>query len=231
MVSVLPAALSPGHSAPTSFNQPVQHSPGSVMPPEHIVKWLAVAGDAAKVLAVLAGGFWTIFLFTSLRQWSKGRIELQKITAELKKLEYDNFRQAVLQLSMTTRQATIPGRYGRYVLGTVAIENKGNRNTRVSWGDEKPLAVRTVKLKQSGEAEYGDPMQYTISAGHKDVKYSGWIVRVGAREHIPFCIRLDEPGLYQIVFRGSLSVDEKEVSSQLGVTTDDWWVMTYTVVT
>jgi len=241
--SVLPAALSPGPPGPTRaavgasapvavnpapFNQSLQ---GFGMPPENVVKWLAVVGDAAKVLAILAGGLWSIFLFASLRQWSRGRIELEKVAAEVKKLEFENFRQAVLQLSMKTRQKTIKGDKGRYVLGIVDIENKGNRNTRVSWGKEKPLSVRTVEINGSGVADYGTPMQYAVSAGREDVEYSGWIVRVGAREQIPFCIRIDAPGLYQIVFRARLSVEEKEVSSQLGVTTDDWWVMSYTIVT
>lgn len=214
------------------------------MPPEYIVKWLAVAADAAKILAVLAAGIWSVFLFSALRQWSRGRIELQnlivgrektereirKIDAELKKLEFESFRQAVLHLSMKISQVPVPGDGGRYVLGAVEIENKGNRNTRVSWERQEPLAVRRVTITDSGETVYGPPMPYKVSAGREQLSMGGWIVRVGAREQVPFCIRLDNPGLYQIVFRGNLSVEEKEVSSQLGVQTDDWWIMTYTVV-
>jgi hypothetical protein len=118
------------------------------MPSQEIVKWLEVAANAAKVLAVLAAGIWSVFLFVSLRQWSRGRIELQKllverekteqeirkiaaelkqleveslkIGAELKHLEFENFRQAVIHLSMRTKQKKVAGDDGRYVLGTVA---------------------------------------------------------------------------------------------------------------
>lgn len=206
-------------------------------PPESVVKWFAVAADAAKVLAVLAAGVWSIFLFISLRQWSRGRIDLQKsekeiskIAAELKQLEFRNFRQAVLHLSMKMSQVSVPGDNGRYLLGTVEIENKGNRNTRISWEDHEPLAVRLMTITETGETIYELPMSYKISAGREQQTLRGWIVRVGAREQVPFCIRVDAPGLYQIVFRGKLTVEEQEVSLPFGVKTDDWWIMTYTVV-
>lgn len=221
------------------------------MPSPEIISWLKVAANAAAVIAVLAGGFWTVLLAVWLRQWSRGRIELQKLERENKKLEQENknleqesrkleidikkaeresIQQAVLNLSMRTSQETISGDDARYVLVNVEIENRGNRNTIVSFEQQKPLAVRPVNISSSGETVYGESSRFPVSTGRGNDVQGGWVIRTGSQQQLPFCIRLDKPGLYQVSFQAHLDTEETQVSSALGKRTPDWWVMKYVLV-
>jgi cell division protein FtsB len=221
------------------------------MPSPEIISWLEVAAKAATVIAVIAGGVWSVLLSIRLRQWSRGRVELQKLERENKKLEQENknleqesrkleieikkaeresIQQAVLNLSMQTNQETIPGDDARYVLVNVEIENKGNRNTDIKFEEKNPLAVRPVNISSSGETAYGEESLFPVSTGRGNVDQEGWVIRAGSRQQLPFCIRLDKPGLYQISFRAKLDKEETAVSSALGKRTPEWWVMKYVVV-
>jgi len=228
------------------------------MPSAEIISWLEVAGNAAKVIAILAGGIWSVFLAYWLRQWKRGRFELQKIESEriklewesikleresrkleqeskkleieIKKVELEIIRQAVLHLSIQTSQEKTPVDDARYVLANVEIENKGNRNTVIAFEGNHPLVVRSVRINGSGETVYGEARRFPISMGRNDDVQGGWVIRTGSKQQLPFCVRLDEPGLYQISFHATLDTAEKDISSGLGKQTNDWWVMSYVMV-
>ncbi len=228
------------------------------MPSPEIISWLEVAGNAAKVIAILAGGIWSVLLACWLQQWKRGRVELQKFELEsikleeeakklereskkleqdinkleidIKKAELEMIRQAVLHLSIQTSQVKTSDDDARYVLANVEIENKGNRNTVISFEQKQPLTVRSVHINGSGETVYGETRRFSVSMGRNDEVQAGWVIRTGSKQHLPFCVRLDEPGLYQLTFQATLDTADRDISSTLGKNTGEWWVMTYILV-
>lgn len=235
------------------------------MPPPEIISWLEVAGNAAKVIAILVGGFWSVLLAIWLQQWKRGRIELanikwesiklereskkfeqetvklkqetvkleqesKKLEIDIKKVELEIIRQAVLHLSIQTSQEKSAVDNARYILANVEIENKGNRNTVIAFEQKQPLAVRSVQINDSGQTLYGEARRFPVSMGRNDEVQGGWVIRTGSKQQLPFCVRLDEPGLYQISFHATLDAAEKDISSGLGKQTNDWWVMTYVMI-
>jgi hypothetical protein len=158
--------------------------------------------DIATILAVIAGGIWSLFTFNALRIRQKARAEVQELERKLK-------QQAVVDINIDANQLRLPGDRSLYVEIVVSIKNVGNRNTHLVSKDS-PLILTEIlwdgnKGNKQVEGEY-----YTFWGG------LDYVLRVGICHKVPCVVRVENPGLYKIVFAVELSPEELDVAAEAG---------------
>lgn len=202
--------------------------------------------SAVTAAALIIGAIWALFTFHSLLEIPRRRAELQateaqirnseleamlaqaeirKSDAELRQLELQNHTQAVVDITIEAKQASLPGDDARYIGATVLVKNTGSRNTRLLFQDEKPFSVRSVTFDGDGEPQYGEPQHYAVArAAMPTVSASSLVLRTGSTETIPFFCRIPDAGLYYLAFSTPLTEDDSEVALQVGAVRRTRWV-------
>ncbi len=184
-------------------------------------------------LALLVGGGWALYTFSALGQITRSRAELQRLEleqrkteAEIRKLQQEAKVGAVIEISIKLARQSLPNDSSPYVSAVVQIENKGNRNTRLDYGESrKPLMVFAVRFNNDGALEYVEQSAYPVPVGRSPNAASPSIlVRAGGRETIPFFFRVSSPGLYLVVFTAHTSEEEQVIAKELGFSFPGNWV-------
>jgi hypothetical protein len=201
------------------------------MNPESFATFMGGVESIITSLALIFGGLWALYTFRVLNQIVRGRLETQKLQferdkleietrktqVELQQLELQTKTQAVIQITIEASQQSLPNDSSRYVSAVVEIENKGNRNTRLSYEGRDPFLVTPIKISERGEMLHKDSFRYPVRlASNPQGKAPGTIVRAGGREQLPFFFRVEFPGLYMLAFAARLSPEEQKTASEAG---------------
>lgn len=145
----------------------------------------------ALTLAAICGAIWALYTFNVLRLRQKARVDLEKSEAELR-------QQAVVDIQLDVSQPVVSGDSALYVSIAVTLKNVGNRNTHLITRSS-PVVVSQVVWSAGSTAvgrSYapGAPLDYVLRVGNTNV--------------FPFLLRVDEPGIYRVVFMVELSHNE-----------------------
>ena len=198
-------------------------------------------------LAVLIGGGWAWYTFRALGERNRAKAEIenlelrnrkgleeieglqisqQKLELEVQKLEQEARAGGVIEISIEASQQTLPNDSSCYISVTVEIVNKGKRNTRLIYGEEKgPLFVYAVDTTENGALSFRGVNAYPVPVGRSpNVPSPSVNVRAGGRETVPFFVRVDSAGLYLLVFTARLSDEEQEIAKRLGFKFPGNWV-------
>lgn len=198
---------------------------------ETFVSFMSGVESTITSLALIIGGLWALYTFRVLNQITRGRLETQKMQLErdkmeieirktqmeLQQLELQAKTQAVIQISIEASQQSLPNDSSLYVSAIVEIENKGNRNTRLSYESRDPFLVTPIKINERGEMRFENSLRYPVRlASNPQGKAPGTIVRAGGREQLPFFFRVETSGLYMLSFAAHLSPEEQKTASEAG---------------
>jgi hypothetical protein len=201
------------------------------MNPESFAAFMSGVESIITSLALIIGGLWALYTFRVLNQITRGRLETQKMQferdkmeieirktqKELQQLELQAKTQAVIQITIEASQQSLPDDSSLYVSAIVEIENKGNRNTRLSYEGRDPFLVTPIKISERGEMRFENSLGYPVRlASNPQGKAPGTIVRAGGREQLPFFFRVEAPGLYMLSFAVRLSPEEQKTASEAG---------------
>jgi len=192
------------------------------------------------VAAIVVGGFWAWRKFEALVERDRAQAKLQKTQRELDQMQLDRRKteaeidkiqqtpraQAVIEVSIDASQISIPGDPARYVSAVVEIINKGTRNTRLEFSDDRrPFEVSSVRIGAEGKMEFETVDRYGTPVATSKKEYSpSSVVRAGGTEKVPFVFRVASAGLYLLIFSVPVPKEEKEIASKLGFKYGGNWV-------
>jgi hypothetical protein len=137
------------------------------------------------VLALIVGGIWTLWTFSSLGERQKAQDEL--------------FKQAVLDIIVDCKQEQLNN--DDYIHANVKIVNHGKRNTFLDFSDS-PCQVHKLVFSDDGSAET------TFSISQDNLTSRSIVLRSGATQEYPFVIKVPEKGFYVIEYRVPLDSTE-----------------------
>src|SRR5688572_17019428 len=106
-----------------------------------------VLADLAIIIGALTGGVWTLLTFTTLRS-------RQRAEAELRNVELNNERQAVINIELKSKQVKLPGHPYYHIETIVNITNSGNTNALLLFRSA-PLIVTEAIVTNSGARPCG----------------------------------------------------------------------------
>ena len=139
--------------------------------------------------------------------------------AEIRDLDLKCKQQAVMRVDIQPAVHRDVEGTGYFILTTVDLTNRGNRNTRIKWQDHPPaFYVRQAQFDAEGTLEFDDVVQefrvpLTLQPDQESVSHT---IRAGGTESIPFAVRVATPGLYLLSFRGIVDEEERKVSQETG---------------
>ena len=131
------------------------------------------------VVALVIGAIWTLYTFSSLKSRESAKAKL--------------FQQAVLDISITCQQEHVKEMDEDYILSTVKIINKGNRNTLLDFADP-PLKLSRLYFREDSSVGVASTTKY------KALTMTSVVLRSGAIIDIPFVAKIDAKGFYLIEF-------------------------------
>ncbi|HLG17607.1 MAG TPA: hypothetical protein VJH03_24400 [Blastocatellia bacterium] len=188
----------------------------------------------AATLAILGGGGWALYTFWALAQKNRAQAELQmlelghvkagaelrNLEIEIQKLEQEARIGAVIEMSITAKQQTLPDDSSRYVSAIVEIKNRGSRNAHLKYDETRdPFCVFPVRVEEDGSLKFEDEdrKRYRVPVSRfPNVASPSAIVRAGGCERIPFFFRVGRPGLYLLAFSVPLPQEEQDICRKLG---------------
>ena len=178
----------------------------------------------AVVVALIIGGVWTFFVFRAQLSISRARASLDKLNRELE-------RSSAIGIQISAQQLCIPEDKDRYVLATVTITNRGNRNTRLVW-DRQPLSAAKVRLHEHSDAllkEVSRTAIYFLSESGKRLVERSAGFRVGDERRYEAVLPVESPGLYLVTFLAKVD-NEHLTDPERAIGRIDWKAMCHVVV-
>lgn len=157
-------------------------------------------------VAIILGGIWTFATFKSLQQTAKARAEINIMEKQLKE-------QAAFDLDLDATQEYLPEDPSRYVSIIVRMKNTGNRNARIDFPNTD-LSISRIHFDEGGQLIKETTLKLPVPLEGSN---TGVVVRANTAETIPFFGPLPGPGLYLLTFRSSVSPQEKQVTTETGV--------------
>jgi hypothetical protein len=167
-------------------------------------KWCKIASGvqaAVIALAVLIGGAWTLYTFSSLRQVDRARLQLATEQRALRE-------RGILEIAISTSQLAHPEGAHRYILATVSVKNTGNRTEVVDWGTSG-LWVTRVAAADDGQAVHGQPVRYQYLVPGEEAIKSSFLP--GQTRQLPFLVALSAGGVYHLLFKAEVSPLERDI--------------------
>jgi hypothetical protein len=192
---------------------------------------------AYKCFAILGAGVWAVLLLVLLRQREQAQAGLTKTEAEVRNLELQARRQAVVRVDIQATVHRDPDGAGYVILATVDLTNQGTRNTRIKWRDEPPaFYIRKTEFGPDGRPEFaGVATEFRVPLTRMpDQEPISHLIRAGAMQSIPFAVRISSAGLYLLSFRGAVDEQEQKVSKEGGMGEEmpkSWTGSKYVLVT
>ena len=187
--------------------------------------WAEIVEIGFKCLAIVTAGVWAVLLLFMLRQREQAQANLRKTDAEIRRLDLESRKQAVVRVDINPTVHRDPDGSGYIILATVDLTNRGSRNTQVKWRNEPPaFYVRPARFGTDGRPEYEDAAEFRVLATlNPDHEPPSHVIRAGGMESIPFAFRVSSPGLYLLSFRAAVDEQERSVSMESGATKHVAW--------
>lgn len=159
-------------------------------------------------VAIVTGGIWTLYTFSSLNLLQKARADLDKTRAELRDtLE----KQPVVEVTTTCRQ--VRGNRGSYYIAVdVKLVNRGGRSTLIQWARAVPLALRRINTDDDEKDQEPPIFAKPLSIGSTPA--SQYAILSGGSVRLPFLVRVHRPGVYYVEFQAEVTaIDPKAQTS------------------
>jgi hypothetical protein len=183
------------------------------------------SGIQALVLAfaVIVGGCWTLWTFSSLQQVEKAKTEVEQLRRSLRE-------RGVLVITLRPSQIKTADASTHYVLVDVEVVNQGNSSEVIDW-TQGGLRVTKVHKDDHGSLAFGPTLNMEYSTPGEQTTTSS--ILSGQTRRFPFLVPLQGPGIYHIEFEASVMPTETVVHMKehalVGVTPDYivWNATTY----
>jgi hypothetical protein len=165
----------------------------------------------------------------------KADLEVQKLSRDIQKMDLDMKKQAVLGITITANQISLPGDAGKFVSAVVEVLNRGTRIVRLGYKDPpEPFAVTLVSFAPGGKPIFGESIRLPVpQAINPNAHVASHFIRPSATEVLPFVCRVESPGLYFVTFRVQVSASERgelEESCTSSGNPISWVAKTYVTV-
>jgi hypothetical protein len=147
--------------------------------------------NIAIALAILVGGIWTLFTFSSLGERQKAQNEL--------------FKQAVIDITIECNQQHFEQEKDDYIQADVKIVNQGKRNTNLNFSNSALEVSKLVFLKD-GSTDKVPQIEQRLEA-------ASIVLRSGATQHYSFVVKIEEKGFYMLKF--SVPLDSVEMAEHI----------------
>jgi hypothetical protein len=198
-----------------------------------IPNWLAIVESIVKILAVLGVASWTLYLYFALHQWSRARLEseklrlerdkvereVQKINREIQRLDLDLKAQTVAEIRVTGSQLMLSGDSGKILSVIVEVANRGTRPVHLDYKQNpKPCAVTQVSFAASGEPVFGESIHLEVpQAAAPNFPALSTTIRPSATEILPFVCHVKSAGVYLVTFRVQITAEEHRELQEFGI--------------
>ena len=140
------------------------------------------------VIALIIGGIWTLYTFSSLGAKKKAELEL--------------YEQAVINIEISCKHENINQQNEIYIHGIVKIENKGNRNTFLDFRKIPSFQISKLVFDANGNSL----VAYTFNQNNLLLPYL--VLRQGAFSTHPFVMKVTEKGFYMVTFKVAVNNTE-----------------------
>lgn len=193
---------------------------------ETFKNWTEGIHSLVLSLAVVLGGGWTVWEFSSLLKTQTAQAELSLVEAQAAQ-EWAKMG-APLNFSIATQQMSTPA--GQQLLAIdVTVSNSGSRGTTMNIED-RPLRVSKVALGPDGAVSMG-PVRYVSrlklrgaeeqADGHGEVAdVTHIVVLPNQTKTLAFLIPVPEAGIYLVEFRAHLDAKDMEEWKRAGIPSD-----------
>jgi hypothetical protein len=166
--------------------------------PERFEKIAAGIQSYLISAAILVGGAWTLYTFSSQLQVQNARAQLTKLQRELE-------AEPRLEISLDARQLDSQSKDARYVVGTLTVKNVGNGDTSLAL-DGKPIKIFKVVVDSTGE---GWTLVRELGFRSSErATLSGLMCHANSTSGWSFITDVREPGLYVVKFSATRKPDE-----------------------
>jgi hypothetical protein len=155
-------------------------------------------------IAIIIGGLWTAFTFSTLKTKNKAQAELTDLDLKNARTKDELAEKgAVVDISLDAKQEMMNDGKGFYISVLAKIKNAGVKNTLVDLSKAEPLKVYKLSFNADGTSYREDP----ILQG--DYNLSSTVLRSGAAIQVPLFVKVQYKGLYVLEF--SIQLDKNEL--------------------
>jgi hypothetical protein len=148
-------------------------------------------------IAVIVGGGWSFYTFSSQLQVQNARAQLTKLERDLEaepRVELDLDISAIERPSVDGPPIDGPSKKRQYFVATLSAKNVGTANTVLRL-NEYPVELFKVSLDRAGTESWTLIRRTGVRMDH-DRTLSALALQVGAANKTSFIIAVDSPGLY-----------------------------------
>ncbi len=166
--------------------------------PERFEKVAAGIQSYLISAAILVGGVWTLYTFSSQLQVQNARAQLTKLQRELE-------AEPRLEISLDARQLDSQERSARYIVGTLMVKNVGNGDTALVF-DGSPIKIFKVTVDSSGES-WALVRELGLRSNER-ATLSGLMCHANSTRGWSFIADVGESGLYVVKFSAARKPNE-----------------------
>jgi len=148
--------------------------------------------------AILVGGAWTLYTFSSQLQVQNARAQLTKVQRELE-------AEPRLEISIDTQQLGLQEKNTRYIVGQLTVRNVGNAATALVF-DGRPMKLFKVTTGNAGEA-WILVRELELRSSER-ATLGGLMCHASSTSSWSFISNVEKPGLYVIKFSATRKPDE-----------------------
>jgi hypothetical protein len=155
-------------------------------------------------VAVVIGGIWALYRFSTLKEIARAKAELQEIQKRL-------FERGILDIQVQENEIGHMGESIHYVKMDVTIHNTGNRTEVINWSKSGAYAT-SVGAKADGDLEFAETIASRYVTPESEVPASS--ILPGQTRQLSFLFALRSRGIYHLMFRATVSSPEAAIHAQ-----------------
>jgi hypothetical protein len=160
--------------------------------------------NLALTLAIIIGGLWTAFTFTTLETKYKAQADITQLELANARTKVELAEKgAVLDIKLDAKQEFLTDNDGYCIAVVAKITNTGVKNTFVDLSREAPLTAYLVSFNDDGTSVRSE----VVTQG--DYSLSKTTVRSGYTIELPQFIKVKFKGLYTVEFK--IKLDKNEI--------------------
>jgi hypothetical protein len=183
-------------AGPSTAEPEMKQEPARSLWREHdaIKNWITSA-------AIVLGGIWTSFVFTSLN-------EVERADAELAALR----QEPVANIELTVSEIQLPDQPNQGIVVTAVVQNTGRRRTMLDFSKVSPLTVVRLHTDSTGSVFPDSPQSFNIltvsSEGLAVMTLPIASLLPDEKSRFEFVLPSMDPGLYLLQFSVPAATDE-----------------------
>jgi hypothetical protein len=168
-----------------------------------VENYSSAVNSIALALGLLVGGIWTYSVFRVKLEGARAQLDYEKSSRELKGRPSLAFTLHEDQLSRMGPRRTI--------VVTLKIENKGTRDTSITFPDGGSVFISRIALPETPTKRFRDVQwstEYCPSPPGSVFRVTGVTLRAGSTSELTAPFVVSQPGNYASGFQGMCRTDE-----------------------